>query len=67
MLTEERVAQLHQLIFAKLLGEVDYGARGDFSKAGCDLLTCNFLAVNSALPSLITSFFDYFFLMRVSS
>ena len=56
MLTDERVAQLHQLIFTKLLGEVDYGARGDFSKAGCDPLTCGFLAVNSALPSLITSF-----------
>ena len=53
MLTDERVAQLHQLIFTKLLGEVDYGARGDFSKAGCVSLTCGFLAVESALPSLI--------------
>jgi len=26
---------IHQLIFSKLLGEIDYGAMGDFSPAGC--------------------------------
>ena len=26
---------IHQLIFTKLLGEIDYGAMGDFSPAGC--------------------------------
>ena len=28
-------SMLHQVIFQKLLGEIDYGARGDFSGAGC--------------------------------
>jgi hypothetical protein len=26
---------LHTLIFTKLLGEIDYGAMGDFNRAGC--------------------------------
>lgn len=25
---------IHQLIFSKLLGEIDYGAQGDFNSAG---------------------------------
>ena len=28
---------LHSLIFTKLLGEIDYGAMGDFTPAGCVL------------------------------
>lgn len=37
---------LHQLIFSKLLGEIDYGAMGDFNPAGyvhpacCSVLLC---------------------------
>merc|ERR1712216_679206 len=32
--TKQRATMIHQLIFSKLLGEIDYGAMGDFSPAG---------------------------------
>jgi hypothetical protein len=56
---------LHQVIFQKLLGEIDYGASGDFSGAGCvrdgavglrlSLRSGAVGAVGSAAPRRMTS------------
>jgi len=43
---------LHQLVFQSLLGEIDYGAQGDFSTAGCAVLHEGYALTPDVRPAL---------------
>ena len=43
---------LHQLVFQSLLGEIDYGAQGDFSTAGCVALHEGYALTPDVCPAL---------------